>query len=185
MHQDLDPIATPIREDVCVMRVSGPEYPNDAHQHSFGSGAHIQRRRSHPNRVDSNHLKSARTNSAHSETEPETETRNSPRSKWRSSRDVGQACSGTSDSRQMNSGSGVCSDSGSTLPPVPELLRYSVTQRRKRLAFMPFASAILAVETPGAAQALISWRLKSLVYRPRFLIGGHLMSDGFIYPSRI
>ena len=165
--------------------MSDSKHPNDAHQYGVGSGTHIQRCGSHPDRVDSNHLQSARTNSAHSETEPDTEIRNTLHSKWRLSRDAERLCCRTSESRRINSGPG-CSGSALTLTSaVSGLLRCSATQRRKRLALIPFASAILAVETPGAAQASISWRLKSLVYRPRFLIGGHLMSDGFIYPSRI
>ena len=39
----------------------------------------------------------------------------------------------------------------------------SVTQRRTRLALRPLASAMAAVETPGARQAAVIWRLKSLL----------------------
>ena len=44
-------------------------------------------------------------------------------------------------------------------------------------AFIPFASATLAVDTPGAWHALTTSRLNSLEYRPRLLLAGQLISE--------
>ena len=41
----------------------------------------------------------------------------------------------------------------------------STTQRRSMLAFRPLASAIAALDTPGARQAATTWRLNSSLYR--------------------
>ena len=185
VHENLDSIATAIGKDISVMRMRGAKYSNHAHQHGIGAGPHIERASRHPDRVDSNHLKSTRTNSAHSVLEPETKTRNSPPCKTSSTLEVGAVISRTSDSSLINSGRSFNETSAGFPSRLLETPRSSETQRRKRLALTPFARATLAVDTPGASQALTNSRLNSFEYRPRPFLAGHFTSEAFIFPSRI
>ena len=185
VNEDLYSIAAAVGKDISVMWMRGAKYANYAHQHGIGAGPHIERGGCHPDRVDPNHLKSARTNWAHSMLEPETKTRKSPRCKTSSILEVGAAISRTSDSSCINSGRSFNETSAEFPSRLRETPRSSETQRRKRLALTPFARATLAVDTPGASQAFTNSRLNSFEYRPRFFLAGHLTSDTFILSSRI
>ncbi len=104
VNENLYSIAAAIGKDISVMRVRRAKYANYAHQHGIGAGPHIERSGRHPDRVDPDHLKSARTNSAHSMREPDTKTRKSPRCKTSTIWEVGAGISRTSDSSCINSG---------------------------------------------------------------------------------
>jgi len=125
------------------MRVRGAKYANHAHQHGIGASPHIERGGCHPDRIDSNHLKSARTNSAHSEPDPETKTRTSPRCRTSSTLEFTAVVSRTSDSSRTNSDLMASGISSGFLDGRRGPSRNSETQRRKRLAFTPFARATL------------------------------------------
>ena len=185
VNENLYSIAATVGKDISMMRVRRAKYAHYADQHGIGAGPHIERGGCHPDRVDSNHLKSARTNSAHSMLDPETKIRNSPRCITRSTLEVGVVISRTSDSSCINSGRSLNEPSAGIPLRLRAISRNSETQRRKRLALTPFARATLAVDTPGASQALTNPRLNSFEYRPRRLLAGNFTSEAFIFPSRI
>lgn len=56
VHQNLQPVGFSVSKQLGMVRMSGTEYRNHARKRSVGAGAHIQRCRGQPGRINSDHV---------------------------------------------------------------------------------------------------------------------------------
>jgi hypothetical protein len=163
----------------------GAKYTYQVHKHGIRTRPHIKRSVYHSHRIDSNHLKSARTNYAHSVTEPEIKIRISPSCKTMSMLELGAEISRTSDLTRTNSDLLFKKTSFEHRPRWHEMSSNSDAQRCRRLALTPFTRVIISIVAAGTLQPFTSPRVNSSPYRPSFLFARKLTPAVLIIPSRI
>lgn len=147
-----------IREEVGMMRPRFAEHAHDARQRRVRPGAHVERLDGHPGRVDSNYRNSSRSHPAHefaAEMGQAILTAQAPRRSSMRMSSVDATTGGDAICIGANSASSIL------LRCVPEQPAAARRQRCTRFALMPCASATLAAEAPGRAQAASTFALKA------------------------
>ena len=166
VHQHLDTVTAPVGEEVGMMRARFAEHAHYARQRRIGAGSHVDRFDREPHRIDADHRRSSRSQTAQSAAAASGQATLTTVAPRRSSIVMSCACmtaglstcSGRNDAVSPSEDAGGALTASNRLDPAGSAV---TTHRRNRFAFRPLAKATAAIDTPGWRHAATAFALNS------------------------
>jgi hypothetical protein len=143
MHQDLDPVGTPIGKQVRVVRPRRSEYGDHTRQRRLCAGSHVQGRYCEPDGLNANHRSSSRIQAAHSLAADTGQVMAMLVWPWRNS--IRMSGTGAAGAGAGASATGTKVGTGATCALAPISRRHLCTT----LALIPCDRATCAMDAPG------------------------------------